>query len=1120
MAVRPLPPSWLDESVVEGVTPDQPEVSLPIGTVTFLLTDVEASTRLWEEAPGAMAAAIARHYDLLDDAIAAHNGVRPIEQGEGDSVVAAFARPSDAVAAAFDAQCRLHIEEWPDGAALAVRMAIHTGEAELRDDANYFGPAVIRCARLRGIAVGGQVLVSGPTADLIGDRLPSGASLADRGLHRLKDLGRPERVFELRHSDLPSDSGPLRSLDTLPNNLPVQLTSFVGRRAELAELRNVIGATRLLSINGAGGCGKTRVALQLAADVLDRYPGGAWLTEFATVVDTDRVAATVAATLGERELSGDLVEAIAMRVGDNQTLLVLDNCEHLLSTVATLVDALLRRCEALTVIATSREPLGVPGETAWRVPSMPTPELDNAAGIDTLSQFDAVRLFLDRAAKIRPNFKLTPQNAPAITQICHRLDGIPLAVELAAARVRGLTVEHVAAGLDDRFRLLTGGARTVLPRQQTLQASVDWGYELLSARERAVFRRLAVFSGGFTLDAAERVAAGSDIASVEVLDLLVALVDKSMVDADDERARYRMLESLRQYATARLVDAGETTIARAAHLAWAVQAFDPIEVCDTDSHDVADMLVAEVDNLRAAFEWAVVAGDGDAAARFAVLLGRWETLRGDPRAAVTTAQRALAVPGAALRWSCIARGMLAFAHAEAGEPEEAGGAVTEMARSCDGLDDVAKAICLHWGGGALFFGSPDGFLRVVSLLEEAAACARRAGRANTERMVCGLLALAHFLRGEWSAGDAYAAQVDREPMSSIAAGNAVYGRQYAAWVRGHFDEARELIERIPATINPRITASLDLSRLQVDLAQGTDSGAASRLDTLITDARRRGFSSAVGQLGWGPGIWRMVHGDVEGGAQAVVDWFGESPSPWGTFVIVALLALGRLADAREQIESERLAFWGAEAGAMRATFETVLTRMEGNIVAAEQLGYVALTAHHTGGFRPQLVHTLEALSGIAAAQESYVECARLVGAAQALREEMGYVLRWPYEATLREADFAAARTSIGDDTFNAAFADGHRLDEDAAVAYAQRARGERKRPTTGWRSLTPTESEIVELVAQGLTNKQIGERLLMGAETVKTHLSHVYDKLDIRSRAALATELAARRHSAIQPQQP
>ena len=400
-----------------GTPPDEPGFSLPVGTVTFLLTDVEASTRQWEAEPEAMAVAIARHYAVLDDAITAHNGVRPIEQGEGDSVVGAFARASDAVAAAVDAQRALCSEPWPDGIEVAVRMAVHTGEAELRDEGNYFGPTVIRCARLRAIGVGGQVLVSGATADLVSDRLPADAVLADLGLHRLKDLGRPEHVFEVRHPAIPLRDAPLRSLDNLPNNLPVQLTSFVGRASELAALRTQLDSTRLLSITGAGGCGKTRLAVQLAADVLDLYPGGTWVAELATVSDPDRVAATVASALGERELSGDLIEAIAIRVGSQPTLIVLDNCEHVLDAVATLVDSLLRRCESLTLIATSREPLGVPGETAWRVPSMPAPDPVQPPAVDSLSQFDAVRLFLERAVKVRPNFTLTADTAPAVAQI-------------------------------------------------------------------------------------------------------------------------------------------------------------------------------------------------------------------------------------------------------------------------------------------------------------------------------------------------------------------------------------------------------------------------------------------------------------------------------------------------------------------------------------------------------------------------------------------------------------------------------------------------------------------------------------------------------------------------------
>jgi class 3 adenylate cyclase len=473
-----------------------------------LLTDIEGSSRLWEASSRDMAGAVARHYELLDQAATAHAGVRPVEQGEGDSVVAAFSLASDAVAAALDAQRALQGEPWPAATPVRVRMAVHTGEAELRDRGNYFGPAVIRCARLRSLAYGGQVLVSAATADLVAGRLPDGAWLVDRGLQRLKDLSRPERVWELCHPELVGRFGPLRSLDRLPHNLPVQLTAFVGRSAELAELRGLLSSGRLLTLNGVGGCGKTRLALQLAAAAADQYGGGVWLVELAAVSEPERVPAAVATALGERDQAGDLMELLADRLGGAAVLVVLDNCEHLLGPVAALVDVLLRRCPALTVIATSREPLGVPGETGWRVPTLSRPARSGLVTLEGLLRYDAVRLFVERAAHARPDFALTVDNAAAVAQICDRLDGIPLALELAAARVRGLSVGALAAALDDRFRLLTGGARTVLARQRTLQASVDWSYELLGQAEQALFCRLAIFAGSFDLDAAAAVAAG------------------------------------------------------------------------------------------------------------------------------------------------------------------------------------------------------------------------------------------------------------------------------------------------------------------------------------------------------------------------------------------------------------------------------------------------------------------------------------------------------------------------------------------------------------------------------------------------------------------------------------
>jgi predicted ATPase/class 3 adenylate cyclase/DNA-binding CsgD family transcriptional regulator len=1096
-----------DEAVGEAAPPVRAGRALPLGTVTFLFTDVDASAGRREPDPEAMATAVARHRELLDDAIAAHDGARPAEHGEGDTGLGAFARASDAVAAALDAQLRLRAKAGPDGLTLRMRMAIHTGEAELRDGRSYFGPALDRGARLRAIGADGQVLVSGTTADLIGDRLPAGASLADRGLHRLQDLGRPERVFELRHDGIAAGDEPLRSLDTLPNNLPVQLTSFVGRAAELGALRSLLAATRLLSVTGAGGCGKTRLAVQLAADVLDGYAGGAWLVELSTITEPDRVPATIAAALGERDLNGDLVEAIAIRVGDRPTLVVLDNCEHLLDSVATFADALLRRCESLTLLVTSREPLGVPGETAWRVPSMPAPDPRDQEPVEAFEQFDAVRLFLDRATKVRPNFGLTADNAPAVAQICHRLEGIPLALELAAARVRGLPVEQIAAGLDDRFRLLTGGSRTVMPRQQTLQASVDWSYDLLSERERAVFRRLAVFSGGFTLDAAEAVAAGSDVEPVEILDLLLALVDKSMVEYDEVRSRYRVLESLRQYAAARLVDAGETSATRDAHLAWASGRVDPIDVVADDAITAIDAFADDIDNFRAAFEWAVDTGDADGATRCLAPLGRWEVTRGHPRAGIEIAIRALEMPGASHRLRCLARASLAYARAEAGDVIGAVQDAHEVLAEVDDLDDAARAVCLLAAGQANLFGSAPA--ASIPVLEDALASARRAGRADAVRTACALLATANFVCGRWDDAEAAAAQVPSDLSLSHTFG-VLIAREYAAWIRGRFDEADALLACIPPGFNPRFDATLPLMRMQLDMARGTDSGAAAHLAELLDQARRRGFASATAQLGWGPATWRMLHGEVVEGAEDLLTWHDDHDAAWGGYGVTALLALGRLAEARAVVDAEPISFYGAEGAATRATVDTVLTRLEGDLAAAEQRGHDALVAHHAGGFRAQLVHTLEALSGLAAAQGSFVECARLAGAAQALRDDMGYVLRWPYEIELRDSDIAAARAAVGDDAFDAAFAEGRRLDDAAAVAYAQRARGERKRPTIGWDSLTPTEMEVVRLVASGLTNKDVGRELLMGAETVKTHLSHVYDKLGVRSRTALATALAAR----------
>jgi hypothetical protein len=369
---------------------------------------------------------------------------------------------------------------WPEGPALRVRVALHTAEAQLRDEGNYFGLALSRCARLRELAHGGQVLLSRATHDLVVDRLPAGAQLADRGVHRLRDLGRPEHVHELLDEDAPQEFPALRSLDSLPNNLPGQLTSFVGRVTELREIQASLEGTRLLTLTGAGGCGKTRLALQTAADTVDRYPDGSWWVELAPVLDPERVGSALAATLGVRPLSGQTpLKAAVSHLAGQRALVILDNCEHLLEASAAAGEALLRGAPGVAILATSRAPLGVAGETSWRVPSLSLPAERMPEPVEGLAQSDAVRLFIERALKVRPNFSISNDNAAAVAGICHALDGIPLAIELAAARVRLMAVEEIAAALADRFHLLTGGARSALPRQQTLRASVDWSYELL-----------------------------------------------------------------------------------------------------------------------------------------------------------------------------------------------------------------------------------------------------------------------------------------------------------------------------------------------------------------------------------------------------------------------------------------------------------------------------------------------------------------------------------------------------------------------------------------------------------------------------------------------------------------
>ncbi len=702
-------------------------MAAPTGTVTFVFTDIEGSTRNWEASEPAMRAALARHDDLLNQHLGEYGGQVLTERGEGDSFFAVFPTASGAIAAALSMELAIGQEPWPDRAPIRVRVAIHTGES----GQDHRGPDVNRCARLRSLAHGGQVLVSATTAALARDQLPVGASLRDLGQHRLRDLTTPERVFQLEHPALPASFPPLASLDAFRHNLPAQLTSFVGRAADLATVTDLIGEHRLVTLTGSGGAGKTRLALQAGADLLEAFVGGVWFVDLAPLTDPFLVPAAVAAALGVGDIPGRaLADTIAEHVGNQETLVILDNCEHLVDATSGLAEGILRRAPGLRILATSREALGVPGEVAWRVPSLSTPDGDGARTAAAVGRFEAVQLFCDRAATQRPGFALTDDNAAVIARICGRLDGVPLAIELAAARVNVLALDDLLARLEDRFRILTSGSRTALPRQRTLRATVDWSHDLLSDAERMLFRRLSVFAGSFDLDACEAIC-GTDLPVGEpVLDLLAGLVDKSLAIADlapDDGARYVLLETLREYGRERLDASGETRAVADAHLRWFLDLAERAYAGRIDAEGGwLVRLERDLDNFRAALDHAQ-AVDPDAELRLAGALS-WLWYLHTEHGSEGRARLAHALAGRDERTAVHARALTGAAMTAnwAGDQVEAAILAERSVEIWRALgDELELGLALEALGWARFFrGDTDGAL---APMEESVACMRRIG---------------------------------------------------------------------------------------------------------------------------------------------------------------------------------------------------------------------------------------------------------------------------------------------------------------------------------------------------------------------------------------------------------
>jgi len=939
--------------------------------------------------------------------------------------------------------------------------------------------------------------------------------LVDLGLHRPRDLCRPEHVLSLLGKESGSAVLPLRSLDAVANNLPVQLTSFIGREAELDKLTGVLDGTRVLTLAGPGGCGKTRLALQLAATTIDAHPDGVWVADLAAVADAALLPSVVATALGVHEVPGQsLGETVVERLRAMSALVVLDNCEHLVEACAALVERLTSACPALVVLATSREPLGCAGEVTWRVPSLSLPARGDVGGAES------VRLFVDRASAARPSFRLDAGNTEAVADVCRQLEGIPLAIELAAARARAMTPAQIAVELADRFALLTGGRRGALPRHRTLEASVDWSYSLLGDADRVLLCRLAVFAQGFDLPAAEAVCAGEGLERWAVLDALTGLVDRSLVVVQDEvgGGRYRLLETIRQYAFVKLAEAGEVASLRDRHLEYhttrAAEAGRDLE--GRDAVRVFAELELDVDNFRAAFDWAMQSGRTEDAWRLATSLWLfWQRDRADEGA--TRLVTALQTPGGdplgrakalqALGDLSFYRGDLAGAQhygAQSLPLAEASGDARTIGRASnnigvmgvfmhelDAVDHLERALVLHrsaddayyWVDSLIGLVLAGWFTGDTELAKRSADEALEVGRANgNPTTLCRsliIVAMAAYARGDlddWEApaeeAIAICLELRDEVIGPVALG---YLARYRG-LRGCHDEALA-------------AADAALSRAQ---AVNSDQGIIIALWAKAMTERDAGRDTALATL-------------AQARSMAMDAGYTPLAAECAAAMTTVSIANGDVAATRESVAvasglAEGHYGQGSRGWALQAAGELALA--EDNLEEATAAVHQALTAWTEIGNGLGVVATLEQLVHLNVHTNQNLEAARLLGAIDAERDR----LRWPVtpaDRHRRDDHWASLELAMGAEAFAAACAEGAAMDATEAVAYARRGRGKRRKATTGWSSLTATESEVVRLVADGLRNADIAEKLFMAPVTVKSHLTHVFAKLGVTNRAEL-----------------
>ena len=986
----------------------------------------------------------------------------------GDAFQIAFETAQQALEAAVEAQRTLQMESWGEVGPLRVRMALHTGVTEERQD-DYVGPVLNRLGRMLSVSQGGQILLTQATYELVYESLPEDVDLQDLGVHRLKDLTRPEHIYQVIGTALLSEFPPLRTLDEFKHNLPLQLTSFIGREKEILEVKPLLLGERFVTLTGPGGTGKTRLALQVAADLVELFPDGVWLVEFASLSDPALVAQSVAAALGVRESAGrPILTLLNDYLRSKELLLILDNCEHLLAASAQLVTTLLQTCPNICILVTSREALNISGELSFRVPSLSVPDARRLPGLSALSQYEAMRLFVERAEIVQPGFELTDTNAHAVAQICHRLDGIPLAIELSVARVKMMPVEQVAARLDDRFRLLTGGSRTALPRHQTLRALIDWSYDLLSEPERALFQRLSVFAGGWTLEAAEAICTGDGLERYDILDLLAQLVNKSLIIPDaetDAPARYRSLETIRQYARERLLEAGGGEKVRDRHLQYYLQLSEQAEpeLRGPDQVIWLDRLEKEMDNIRAALEWSLDV-DMESGLRMAGALlwfwhirtGKTEGIEWLERALITEAKKragdALSPTQALVRGKALnAAGSLMIMHGNADRAVELSQeslqlhqelgfsgqqgfahALWNLAQGTSYHEDLDEAWALaerslslfravgdkfgvaqcldHLGSYALMRADYD---QAKQIWEEDLALRRELGDKDGIAWSLSLLANLALWKGEpEQAWTLYAESQNafREIGNKWAVSMALSGMGSVKLSLGEFEKAAKLYEEALAygremgDQNTIAGRRYDLAR--VAWSMGEYERATRMYEDTLAIVRKMNNKSAIAGTLIDLGTVAWVQGDLDLATKRYGESIAIGREIEGQFTVgYALIGLGRVAYSRGEYD------------------------------AASSLYRQALTMFQETANQWNITYCLEAVAALAVAQGNMDRAAKLLGKTDDFYTQIQYLLS-PIERQHHEQAVMAARTALGDQVYSAIWSEGQAMTLKEAITYA------------------------------------------------------------------------------------